>query len=380
MGIAMMHVITRLDRGGTVGVVVPLADAARARGLRVRILAGDTPDGRVLAASRPDLDLRLLPALCREISPARDLAAFRAILAQIRRFRPALVHTHTSKAGALGRLAARLCRVPAVVHTPHGHVFSGYFPPLSARLFVAAERLLAPLCDRMIGVSRGEIEETLEARVGRRDRFRLVPSGVALPARMPGRAEARLSLGLPTEARVVGFAGRFEPVKGPDLLVRAFAALAAEDPSLRLLLVGEGSMRKDLERALGVAGLLPRTLFAGWRASPWEAYAAMDLLAVPSRMEGLGKAAIEGLLCGLPVVCADVGGLRTLAAPGRPLFPHIPGDEGSLAAALRRALERAPRHDPATRAELLREYGMPAMVRRTFEVYREALAGRGFAA
>lgn len=377
MPAAILHIITRLDRGGTVGAVLPLLDAARARGHRVRLIAGDTPDGRMVAAARPDLDIAFLPGLRREIHPPRDLAALLALAREIRRFRPALVHTHTSKAGALGRIAARLLGVPAVVHSAHGHVFRGYFHPLASRLVVAVERALAPLADRLIGVSRGEIEETLAAGIGTRGRFRLVPSGVAAPPPGLSRAAARARFGMPPEARVVAFVGRLEPVKGPDLLVEAFETLAPRLPDLRLLLCGDGALAAGLKRRLAGRGLETRAAFAGWLDPPWDAFACADAFAAPSRMEGLGKAAIEALLCGLPVACAAVGGLATLAAPGRPVFPHAPDDPAALSAALEAALARPVRRDPALAAGLLREYGVEPMARRAFAVYREALAARG---
>src|SRR2546425_227809 len=221
-----------------------------------------------------------VPGLGREVTPTRDLVALLQLVRLFRRERPELVHTHTSKAGFLGRLAARLARVPTVVHTPHGHVFyGGYYGPALTAAFVQLERIAARWTDRIVVLTERGAEEHLVHGVGRPGQYVAIPSGVdteALRARAPGREAARAALGLPPEARVVVGIGRLVPVKGFDVLVGSIPSVAGRVPALRVLLVGDGTERSRLEARARALGVEARLAIAGAREDvvPYLAAAA----------------------------------------------------------------------------------------------------------
>ena len=337
--IRVLHVITRLTLGGssenTLATVVGLASAGYAGALAVGLAESEA--AVVDDARRRGCRVVDVPALGREVRPLRDLAALRQLTALMRRERPRIVHTHTSKAGFLGRLAARLARVPAVIHQPHGHVFYGYWGAPRTALYVALERRAARWTDRIVTLTERGTAEHLARGIGRPGQYATVPSGVptaALRAAAPPRAAARARLGLAPDAFVVAGLGRLVPVKGFDLLVEALPRLAAEVPSARVLLVGDGPERAALEaraRALGVAARLPVTGATPEGAAP---LAAADVLAAPSRNEGMGRALVEAMALGLPVVATAVGGIPAVVEDGGCGRLVPPGDADALAAAL----------------------------------------------
>jgi len=333
-----LHVITRLTLGGsaenTVATMVALAAAGYRGPLAVGVAACDAAS--VDDARRRGVTLLDVPGLGREVGP-RDLAALIRLWRLMRARRPAIVHTHTSKAGFVGRLAARLAGVPAVVHQPHGHIFYGYYGAGRTALYVALERLAARWTDRIVTLTERGTEEHLARGIGRRAQYRTVPSGVPtseLRARAPARALARARLGLPGDAFIVAGLGRFVPVKGFDLLVAALPALAAAVPSARIMLVGDGPERIALEAQASALGVSGRVLVTGTTPDIVVCLAAADALAAPSRNEGMGRALVEAMALGLPVVGTEVGGIPAVVTDGETGRLVPPGDTDALAGAL----------------------------------------------
>jgi glycosyltransferase involved in cell wall biosynthesis len=351
MRVTTLHVITRLTLGGsaenTVASMVALEAGGYAGPLAVGIAESDAPS--VDDARRRGVRLLDVPGLGREVG-ARDIAALVRLWRLMRARRPAIVHTHTSKAGFIGRLAARLAGVPAVIHQPHGHIFYGYYDTGRTAFYVALERLAARWTDRIVTLTERGTAEHLARGIGTRAQYREVPSGVPtaeLRARAPARAVARARLGLPGEAFVVAALGRFVPIKGFDVLVSALRELAAAVPSARVVLVGDGPDRTALEaqaRALGVRG---RLLLTGTMPDVTVCLAAADVLAAPSRNEGMGRALVEAMALGLPVVGTDVGGIPVVVTDGETGRLVPPDDPLALATAL---IELG--HDEALRAKL----------------------------
>jgi glycosyltransferase involved in cell wall biosynthesis len=333
-----LHVITRLTVGGsaenTVATMVALEAAGYAGPLAVGIAESDRPS--VDDARHRGVRLLDVPALGREVG-VRDVAALAHLCRLMRAQRPAIVHTHTSKAGFVGRLAARLAGVPAVIHQPHGHIFYGYYGNGRTAFYIALERIAARWTDRIVTLTDRGIEEHLARRIGRRAQYRTVPSGVptaALRAAAPSRSIARARLGLPEDAFVVAGLGRLVPVKGFDVLIAALRPLAEAVPSARLVLIGDGPQRDELQvaaRDLGVGG---RVLVTGVTSDITGWLAAADVLAAPSRNEGMGRAIVEAMALGLPVVGAEVGGIPAVVADGETGWLVPPGDSLALAAAL----------------------------------------------
>ena len=338
MSLRTLHVITRLTLGGsaenTLATMLALEAAGYAGSLAVGVAASDAAS--VNDARRRGATLHDVPGLGREVGP-RDAAALVRLWRLMRAQQPAIVHTHTSKAGFIGRLAARLAGVPVVIHQPHGHIFYGYYGPRRTAFYVALERLAARWTDRIVTLTERGIDEHLVRGIGARAQYRAVPSGVPtaeLRAAAPTRGVARARLRLPDDAFVVVGLGRFVPVKGFDVLITALPTLAAAVPSTCVLLVGDGPERVALEAQAGRLGVRDRLRFTGVTPDIAVCLAAADVLAAPSRNEGMGRALVEGMALGLPVVGSEVGGIPAVIADGETGWLVPPGDAAALAEAL----------------------------------------------
>ena len=338
MSLRTLHVITRLTLGGsaenTLATMLALEAAGYAGSLAVGVAASDAAS--VNDARRRGATLHDVPGLGREVGP-RDAAALVRLWRLMRAQQPAIVHTHTSKAGFIGRLAARLAGVPVVIHQPHGHIFYAYYGPRRTAFYVALERLAARWTDRIVTLTERGIDEHLARGIGERAQYRAVPSGVPtaeLRAAAPTRGVARARLRLPDDAFVVVGLGRFVPVKGFDVLITALPTLAAAVPSTCVLLVGDGPERVALEAQASRLGVRDRLRFTGVTPDIAVCLAAADVLAAPSRNEGMGRALVEGMALGLPVVGSEVGGIPAVIADGETGWLVPPGDAAALAEAL----------------------------------------------
>jgi len=340
--IRTLHVITRLTLGGssenTIGQLMALTRAGYDGGLAVGLAESEA--ATVADARRRGCRIVDVPRLGREVRPTRDLAALLQLVRLYRRERPAIVHTHTSKAGFIGRLAARITGIPIVIHQPHGHIFYGYYGARLTSAYVALERLAARWSDRIVTLTDAGADEHLAHGIGRREQFATIPSGVPvseLQARAPLPARARARLGLGPAAFVVLGLGRLVHVKGFDLLVEALARIAPHVREARVVIVGDGPERDRLATRAAELGVADRLMLAGAIVEPEvlaHYFAAADVFAAPARNEGMGRALVEAMAVGVPVVGAAVGGIPTVIgddAAGRIVAPE---DVDGLAAAL----------------------------------------------
>ncbi len=345
--LAILHAITRLERGGSSDCTLLQAIGAARRGHHVVLVSGpsDTPSPLLDQARRQKGLHRVeIAPLRRALSPVHDLRALWLLIRLLRGRRFDIVHTHTSKAGALGRLAAALAPGPAVVHQPHGHLFYGYHGRVASALVILAERLLARLSRRQIALSWRGAGEHLARGVGRPGDFSVICSGIDLrPFRRSGprRAEARLRLGLRPEEFAVGTLCRLEAVKGVEELLHGFARASSVRPQLRLLLAGDGPLRDRLVRQARDAGLQDRVLIGGSWVRATEFLPALDLFVLASRNEGMGRALIEAMASGLPVVATAVGGMPEVLEEGGAGLLVPPGDPQAIAEAIVRLVDDA---------------------------------------
>lgn len=302
----VLHLIARLNDGGPARVIAQLARTLPTQGITVEVAAGRcAPDEGDLGPRLRAEGLALIevPELGRAPSPTRDARSLAAVVRLIRARRPALVHTHTAKAGALGRIACRLLGVPCL-HTYHGHVLDGYFSaPVNLALH-AAERLLAGDCHHQALTGSQLIALRDGHHIGRRRHWHVLPVPVAPVARCAAAWQRDLPSGVP----VIGFLGRLTAVKDLDLWLATVEALRRLRP-VQGLVCGDGQERARLEQAARARGLPVR--FTG-TVPAGEALAAMDVLLVTSRNEGLPLVAVEAASCGVPVVAPPVGGLAEL--------------------------------------------------------------------
>jgi len=376
--VKVVHVITRLTLGGSTENTVLSVTSLAGAGHDCLLVAGaEQSEPAVVGAARArGCRVELMRSLVRQPSPIRDVRALVGLVRLFRRERPDLVHTHTSKAGFLGRVAARLAGVPRVVHTPHGHVFyGGYYGPALTAAFVWLERLTARWTDRIVVLTERGAEEHLARGIGRPQQYVPIPSGVdtgALRARAPAREAARVRLGLSPAAPIVAGIGRLVPIKGFDVLVASLPKVRARVPAASVLLVGDGPERRALEARARALGVSAHVCVTGAREDVVPYVVAADVVAAPSRNEGMGRVLVEALALGVPVVATRVGGIPSVLDGGRYGVLVPPDDPAALADALIELLS-----DPVRRAELgqagrarAEEFTVEVMTTRIADVYR----------
>ena len=391
----VVRLIARLNIGGPARHVALLQRHLPARGYASTLVTGVPGDDEEempteVAAGAP-IDRVVVPELGRALRAGDDLVAFARILGVLRRVQPDIVHTHTAKAGALGRVAAltynatrRPSRRTIIVHTFHGHVFHGYFGPAMSRFIRTTERTLARWSDRIIVISPAQRRDLVEAyRIVPAAKVDVVPLGLDLDAlrALPARIETlRRAAGFPDVAIVCGYVGRLAKIKHVDLLVRAFARAAALEPHARLLIVGDGECRAELEQLTTSLGVGGRVYFAGWQTNLADVYGAMDIVALSSRNEGTPVALIEASAAGRAIVSTAVGGVADVVRADQTALLVPDDDEDALAAAMGRLFtDRALRErlGAAARQESAGRFGSARLVDDLDGVYRRARLARG---
>lgn len=334
----VLRIITRLNIGGPalhVAILTRRLDPSRFETL---LVAGqEAPsEGSMLSLGRLGEDVRPMrvPELVRRISPLSDLRALWRVHGIVRAYRPQIVHTHLAKAGTVGRIAARLARVPIVLHTFHGSVIQGYFGAARSRSVLLIERAMARISTRVISISPTQTAELRAAGIGR-DRLVEVPLGLELdPFRVAPRGRLRRELGVPPAAPLIGLVGRLVPVKRVDLFLEAAALVSRRHPDATFVVVGDGELRRELVEQAQRLGIGPRVHFLGWRSDLPGIYADLDVVALTSRNEGTPVSVIEALASARPVVATAVGGVPDLL--GRSEFGSLvpPGDPDAIAIAI----------------------------------------------
>lgn len=377
----LLRVIARLNMGGPARHVIRITEPLRRDGWRTVLATGTTEDGEpdlIEEARDAGIDVRIIPGLGRSIRPTHDVRAAASLRQLVREVRPALVHTHTAKAGVLGRLAAGSVHpVPRRVHTFHGHVLSGYFGPWTSRAFAATEAFLARRTDKLIAVAAAVRDELVDVHgVGRREQYAIIPPGIdgaRTAADEPAGRALRIELGVKPDEVLVGWIGRLEPVKDLPLALEVFHRLRKDGRRLRLLVVGDGSGSASAHAQLMAT---PGALYLPARAELGAVYGALDVLLQSSRREGLPQVIVEALEAGVPVVATAVGGIPELVRDGVDGVLAEPGDAAALAVALSQLTRSASRRDAMSRAARSRdrrEMHAPAVAARLAAVYRSVM-------
>ena len=356
----ILRVIARLNVGGPAIHVSLVSAGLAAKGWETRLLAGEVADGEgdmEWFAKEHGVAVEKVPGLGREIRAGGDLRALAHLRRVIREWKPDVVHTHTAKAGTLGRLAAIAAaggRARAKrVHTFHGHVLSGYFGAAKQAAFRSIERALARRTDRLVVPAPRLADELAGMRVGRREQYRVVPLGFELERflAVPERRAAgplRKELGVPDDAVLAGFVGRLTAIKAPAALLAALAKLARRTRrAVWVVFVGDGELRGPLEAEAAKLGVADRVRFAGWRKDTAAVYAELDLVALTSLNEGTPVALIEAMASARAVVATAVGGVPDVVEDGVTGLLVAPGREDLFAVALGRLAD-----EEALRAKL----------------------------
>jgi glycosyltransferase involved in cell wall biosynthesis len=384
--VKVLRVIARLNMGGPALHVAYLTAGLRDRGYDTTLVAGTLArgeDSMGFVADELGIDVVKIEELGREISPFRDLLATVRLARVIRRERPQILHTHTAKAGAVGRLAALIAgpaRPPVIVHTFHGHVLRGYFGPVRTRFFLALERWLAAHTTALIAVGPQVRDDLVALGVAPPERFAVIRLGIELEERVrpqdDGRVETRRYLGLPGDRFVVGWVGRMTAVKRTDDVLEAFRLVREQGVDACLCLVGDGPDRERLEQRASELGVIRDTLFLGYQEDVAPYYAAFDALVLPSANEGTPVSVIEALAAGTPVVATRVGGVPDVVREGEEGFLVDAGDTTELAERLTRLARDAKlrrRLGESGRERVLKRYAVDRLLDDIDRLYRELL-------
>ncbi len=315
----ILHIITRFDRTGSSGVVCRLARDLKELGHDIFIASGPAWD--------PDFDTRFLtemgiviiriPSLRRDISPLRDLTAFFKIFKVIKEVRPDIIHTHTSKAGFIGRIAAAVARVKCVVHTPHGHVLYGYFGRFTTRVFICLERIATRFSSKIIALTDIEKKEYVQKRIAADNKITVIQCGIDIKGFIAGDGKAlRSELGISSYTSLLGWVGRIDPIKGCDVFLKACALISRELPQARYLVIGDGILREEMEGLAQSLGLKGSVSFLGFREDMPVVMNSLSLLVHTPFNEGLGKVLLEAMACAKPIVACAVGGIPEIVTHG----------------------------------------------------------------
>lgn len=373
----VLQLITHLDAGGAQETVILLAAGLANHGFDVTVAAGPGGTERPRLTGR-GIRVDTVATLRRDVSPPADVRALFEIAALVRAGGFDVVHTHSSKAGVLGRLAARRCGVRAIVHTSHGLPVNPDMSGPERAVLTAAERVAARACDRVVAVSRATAAELVSLRLARPGRIVVIPSGVELPPPTTAeqRAAARAALGLPPDCVAAGWIGRYFAQKRPDLVVAAARRIVDSVERAHVVLAGDGPL---LEQARATAAGHPRIHFAGYVRDIAAVYAAIDVMLLASAWEGLPRTVLEALGAGVPVVSTDVSGVSEVVSDGINGALAPPGRWEELAeAAISILTDDTARAEmaAAARAGVGRTYSAAHTVAATAALYDELLSAR----
>lgn len=325
--IKVVRIITRLNIGGPAMHVILLSSSLNSSGLYKDILvcgrvSESEGDMNYLAKEKGVRPL-VVPELVRDIDLKNDFKAFLKLLAIIKKEKPDIIHTHTAKAGALGRLAAIFAGVPVKIHTFHGHIFDGYFSPGKARFFLYVERFLALFTSRIAVVSdRIKDEIVHELKVTNESKGVVIPLGLEFGILLKCEEKKglfRRKFSLPEDAMLVGIVGRLVPIKNHRMFVDAARVILNKDkaPCVKFLIIGDGELKSSLEGYVKSLGLEDHIIFTGWVDDLASVYAGLDIVALTSLNEGTPVSLIEAMASAKPVLATDVGGVRDLIQEGK---------------------------------------------------------------
>jgi glycosyltransferase involved in cell wall biosynthesis len=383
----VVHIITRLILGGAQeNTLLTVCDQHHLWHDQVTLITGPAigPEGSLIErAQAQGLDLRIIPELRREIHPGRDWRSYRHMVRLLREIRPQVVHTHSSKAGILGRAAAQHLRIPAV-HTIHGSPFHPFQNRVAYEVYRQAEKWAAKRCDRLISVCNAMTEQYIAAGIAPRDKFTTVYSGMEVePFLRPPRPreDVRRELGFGPEQIVVGKVARLFELKGHADVIDAARRVVVQNDQVRFLFVGDGLLKSQLEQQIAQVGLSAKFLFTGLvppERIP-ELIAAMDIVVHASLREGLARVLPQALIAGKPVISYDIDGAREVVVPGETGFLLPPRSIDGMAAALVQlagdpALRR--RFGETGRVKFTEQFRHETMTQRLREIYQEVLAKR----
>lgn len=317
--IKVLHIITRLDKGGSAENTFLTLKGLDKEKYDVTLMSGPVDDPsqeRRKQVEDSGVQYIHIPQLVRNINVLYDSIALFKISRFLAKGKFDIVHTHTSKAGLLGRFAAKLAGSPRIVHTPHGHVFFGYFDPLKTKIFILLEKLAARIADKIVTLTSREKSDYISHKIAGEEKFVVIHSGIELSKYQELSQDEKIKLkkeiGLPENSFVVGTVGRLVPVKAPELLIRASQPIFTQYPDTYFVLAGDGPLKEGLRTAAKEIGGEKNIVFLGWRDDAHRILSIFDVFCLPSLNEGMGRVLAEAMAHGIPIVASDVGGIPDL--------------------------------------------------------------------
>ncbi|MBN1794158.1 MAG: glycosyltransferase family 4 protein [Candidatus Omnitrophica bacterium] len=340
----VIRFIARLNIGGPAIHTILLTKGLDPERFQTTLVCGEpTADEGDMSyyADSHGVEFRVIEGFNRTLNPASDIRAFFAILGIIRTERPDIIHTHTAKAGTIGRLAAIVAGVPVKIHTFHGHVFKGYFGPLQTKAFLLIERFLGLFTDRIVTVSESLAREISEKfRIVSGEKMNVIPLGFNLKKFLDIRDKTGAlyeEFGIARQALSVGIVGRLVPIKNHRCFLDAARILLSRAPNraeMVFFVIGDGALRPALERYARAIGIAEQVIFTGWRTDIEACYRDLDIVVCSSDNEGTPVSVIEAMASSRAVVATDVGGIRDVITDGVSGIIVPPGNPASLAEAL----------------------------------------------
>jgi len=389
--IKVLHIITRFDKGGSAQNTYLSLLGLRKKNYQLSLVSGlslesEMKDEEIKAKEK---DIQILesegieftqcPSLLRRINIIRDLKAFFDIWRIIKKYNPLIVHTHSSKAGLMGRLAAKLAGTPIIVHTPHGHVFFGYFGPFKTKLFIIFEKLASRITDKIVALTNREKKDHILFKIAEEDKFSVIYSGIELNILKESSSEEKQNLkkelGIPENSLIVGTAGRLVPVKGPEFLVKASKYIISKYPDTYFMFTGDGPLEQDLKRKALEMGISDNIIFLGWRDDVAKIISIYDIFVLPSLNEGMGRVLVEAMALGKSIVATNVGGIPDLVIHGKNGFLVPPKNPKELAKYIQVLLEDKDKREKMGLAgkEMAYNFTSERMVEKIANLYKKLL-------
>ncbi len=374
----IFHVITKLELGGAQKNTLVTLELLPREEYELGLISGCDGAMDDDATRIPDVDVFWIPALVREIRPWKDIRALWELYSVMRREGPDIVHTHSSKAGILGRWAAWLAGVPIIIHTAHGFGFNDQQPPLVRRLYILLERITKPITARFVVVSLSNARTGEEEGIFEPGQWDLCRSAISLDDFMAaGPRRGKLEeWGVPADKVVVGMVACFKPQKCPTDFVDLAANVLAQRDDAHFVMVGDGELRPEVEQRVRDHGIGSDMTLLGWQRDMPEVYRNLDILVLTSLWEGLPRVFSEGMANGLPIVATDVDGAREAVSDGESGYLHRTHDVTAMARSIVKLVsEPELRHSMgAAGRKGVSEFEIGASQSRLEETYRKCLA------
>ncbi|MCG2726209.1 MAG: glycosyltransferase family 4 protein [Elusimicrobia bacterium] len=372
----ILHIITKLELGGAQQNTLYTAANTDKKKFYSLIASGK---GGILSASGADLEIIYIPYLRREINPIKDALAFYHLCRAIKSQKPDIVHTHSSKAGILGRLAARLCKAPIIIHTFHGFGFNKRQSFIKKRIFVFLERICARITDILIFVSKSNMETAKALKIGNVTQYKLIRSGIALdkyPAQI-NIADKKEQLKLPAGGKIIVSVGNLKPQKNPCDFIKLAKRISSERHDTYFVFVGGGEKLKKIKQDIAGENFSEYCRFIGWREDVAEILKIADIFILTSLWEGLPRSLVEALKSGLPCLCYDTDGVSDILKSEKNGYLIRQGDTEDMYNKLKSLLqndELLTKLSEGARDTDLKEFAIDTMVKQLENLYSQEIS------